>query len=121
MISKRRVRVDKRMNVVQRLENCRRAEKTSGKPMEKFLEKMGDIMHMKSNIVRQLRKGYSLDHRIIVILLELSLVMVVERICGVKIPGNTKQSRGFETFVTVRYCPKIIGLGRLTMLQNVRC
>lgn len=116
MIPKRRVRVDKRMDVVQRLENCRRAEKSSGQSMEKFLEKMGDIMHMKSDIVRQLCKGYGLDHRIIVILLELSLVMVVERIGGVEIPGNTKQSRGFKAFVTVRYYPKIIGLGKPTVL-----
>lgn len=58
--------------------------------MEKFLEKMGHIVNVKFDTVGQFRKGYGLDHRVVVIFLKLSLVMVVKRICGVEIPGNPK-------------------------------
>lgn len=121
MIPKRRIRVNERVNVVQRLENCRRAKESSWQSVEKFLEKVGYVVDVESDVVGQFCKGYGLNHRVVVILLELSLVMVVERISGVKIPRNPKQSGSFETFVPIRYClkrnPK--SEGELTMLQNV--
>lgn len=83
---------------------------------------MCHIMDMESDVAWQFRKCYSLNYCSIVVLLELSLIIVVEGVCGVEISRNSKYTRSLKAFcLSLGVAPKLQLNRRLTMTQNVRC
>lgn len=58
--------------------------------MQKFLEEMGYIMNVISDVVWQFRNGNGLNHCFVIILFELSLIVVVQCIGGVEISRNSE-------------------------------
>lgn len=78
------------MNVVQCLENCRRAKKSTRKSVEELLKEMSDIMDVKLDAGREFGKSYCLNNRFVIVLFELSLVVVIERISGIEVTSNSK-------------------------------
>lgn len=58
--------------------------------MEELLKEMSDIMDVKLDAGREFGKSYCLNNRFVIVLFELSLVVVIERISGIEVTSNSK-------------------------------
>lgn len=85
------------MDIVQRLEDSRRAKESARKTIEKLFEQVSNIMDVIPNVAWKLCQRYSLDYRLVVVLLELLLIIVIQGIGGIKISRYSKQPRRFES------------------------